>query len=107
MIFTMNVMDEKGWEPAADYGEGVYHKILREDDNGCKTMLLRLPEHFHMDAHSHRCAQQHYVIDGAYTINNIVFREGSYQRIPANEEHGLFESENGATILISCDPILN
>ncbi len=106
MIFTMNVLDEKGWEPADGYGEGSLQKILREEENGCKTMLLKLPRHFHMDAHSHRCAEQHYVIDGAYTINNIVFRKGSYQRIPPNEEHGLFESEEGATILVSCDPVM-
>jgi len=106
MIFTMNVLDDTGWEPADGFGEGCLQKILREDENGCKTMLLKLPKHFHMDAHSHRCAQQHYVLEGAYTINNIVFRENSYQRIPANEEHGLFESEKGATLLVSCDPIL-
>lgn len=105
MIFTMNVMDEKGWEPAEEFGNGSLQKILREDENGCKTFILKLPRHFHMDAHSHRCAQQHYVIQGTYTINNIIFREGSYQRIPENEEHGTFESENGATILVSCDPI--
>lgn len=101
----MNIMDEKGWEPADGFGNGSLQKILREDENGCKTFILKLPRHFHMDAHSHRCAQQHYVIEGAYTINNIVFRQGSYQRIPENEEHGTFESENGATILVSCDPV--
>ena len=46
-----------------------------------------------------------FVIDGTYTINNMVFNKGSYQRIPANEEHGTFSSENGATLLVSWDPI--
>lgn len=101
----MNVLDEKGWAPAEEYGNGSLQKVLREEENGCKTILLKLPKHFHMDAHSHRCAQQNYVIEGTYTINNIVFKEGSYQRIPANEEHSLFESENGATLLVSCDPL--
>ena len=37
--------------------------------------------------------------------NNIVFDKGSYQRIPANEEHSTFSSENGATLLVSWDPV--
>ncbi len=102
MIFTLNLLDDKGWEDAPGYAKGTKRKLLREE-NGCRTMLLKLPKHFHMDAHSHCCDEEHYVIDGTYTINNMIFTKGSYQRIPANEEHGNMESENGATLLVSWD----
>ena len=104
MIFSMNLLDADGWEPATGYGKRTMRKVLR-DENGYKTVLLKLPKHFHMESHTHRNAEEHFVIDGTYTINNMVFNKGSYQRIPANEEHGTFSSENGAILLVSWDPI--
>ena len=104
MIFSFNLYDDSGWEDAPGYQEGTKRKVLR-DENGCKTILLRLPKHFHMEAHSHVNAEQHFVIDGSYAINNIPFSKGSYQRIPANEEHGSFTSEDGAVLLVMWDPV--
>lgn len=104
MIFSMNLFDDIEWEKAEGYTEGTLRKVLR-DENGCRTVLLKLPKHFHMDAHTHLNAEQHFVIEGSYSINNIPFGKGSYQRIPANEEHGKFESEEGALLLVMWDPI--
>jgi len=104
MIFSLNLYDEIKWEKAEGYGEGAMRKVLR-DEKGCKTVLLKLPKHFHMNAHSHVNAEQHFVIEGNYTINNIPFGPGSYQRIPANEEHGSFDSEDGVLLLVMWDPV--
>ena len=104
MIFSMNQLEKEGWEKAEGYGKGAERKVLRDED-GCKTVLLKLPKHFHMEAHSHLNAEQHFVIDGTYTINNIPFSKGSYQRIPANEEHGSFDSEDGVLLLVMWDPV--
>jgi quercetin dioxygenase-like cupin family protein len=104
MIFSMNLLDQSGWEKAEGYSEGTERKVLR-NENGCKTILLKLPKHFYMDAHSHLNAEQHFVIEGTYTINNIPFGKGSYQRIPANEKHGTFASEDGALLLVMWDPV--
>lgn len=106
MLFTMDSLGDKGWENAKGYCDGTKMKVLRDLD-GAKTILLKLPKHFHMDAHTHINTEQHFVIDGNYTINNIPFNKGSYQLIPANEEHGSILSEDGATILISWDPSSN
>ncbi|MEN8250012.1 MAG: cupin domain-containing protein [Bacteroidota bacterium] len=103
MIFSFNLYDEEGWEDAKGYQEGTKRKVLR-DENCCKTILLKLPQHFHMEAHSHVNAEQHFVIEGSYAINNIPFAKGSYQRIPPNEEHGTFTSEDGALLLVMWDP---
>ena len=103
MIFSMKSLEQTGWEKAEGYAEGTMSKVLRDED-GCKTILLKLPKHFHMDAHSHLVCEQHFVIDGTYTINNIPFTKGAYLRIPPNEEHGKFESENGALILVIWGP---
>ena len=104
MIFSMNSLDQKGWEKAEGYTDGTLRKVLR-DENGGKTILLKLPKHFHMEAHSHLHCEQHYVIDGTYTINNIPFTKGSYVRIPTHEEHGKFESEDGALVLVMWEPV--
>jgi anti-sigma factor ChrR (cupin superfamily) len=106
MLFTMDSLGDKGWEDAKGYCVGTKMKVLR-DEGGAKTILLRLPKHFHMDSHTHINAEQHFVIDGNYSINNIPFNKGSYQLIPANEEHGKIFSEDGATILITWDPRKN
>ena len=100
----MNLLDDTGWQHAAGFSKGAQMKVLR-DENGCKTILLKLPRHFHMDAHTHLYNEQHFVIDGTYSVNNIPFGKGSYQRIPANEEHRKFESEDGALLLVMWDPV--
>lgn len=104
MISSFNVFDNKDWEDASGYQEGTRIKVLR-DENCCKTVLLKLPRHFHMEAHTHVNTEQHFVLDGSYAINNIPFTKGSYQRIPPNEEHGSFTSEDGALLLVMWDPV--
>ncbi|MEA2106991.1 MAG: cupin domain-containing protein [Bacteroidota bacterium] len=100
----MNLFDEKNWEDANEYFKGTKRKILR-DDNGCKTVLLKLPENFYMPPHSHITTEQHFVIKGDYTSQWKCFPEGSYQIFSKGDEHGLFESKNGALILVIWDPI--
>ncbi len=104
MIFSTKLLDKEGWEKAEGYCEGTERKVMR-DENGCKTILLKLPRHFHMEAHTHLNAEQHFVISGTYSINNIPVGPGSYQRRPPNEEHGKFTSEDGATLLVMPDPV--
>ena len=99
----MNLFDEKGWEPADNYPKGTLRKMLR-DENGAKTMLLKFPKGFKMTPHSHLTTEQHFVLEGSYSSKGDVFEAGSYQLIGAHEEHGPFESENGALVLVIWDP---
>lgn len=99
----INLFDDLNWEKADNYPEGTFKKTLRDED-GAKTILLRLPAGFSMELHSHITTEQHFVLKGAYTNEGITCHEGSYQLFDAKEEHGPFYSKDGALILVTWDP---
>ncbi len=101
----MNLYDDSHWENADDYYEGTLRKVLRQED-GRRTVLLKLPAGFSMSPHSHITAEQHFILDGEYISNGKLFPAGSYQIFSPGDEHGPFESENGALILVVWDPII-
>ncbi|MEN8125436.1 MAG: cupin domain-containing protein [Bacteroidota bacterium] len=99
----VDLFQDFDWEEAKNYPKGTKRKVLR-DENNHKTTLLKLPKGFKMGAHSHITAEQHFVLKGQYSSGGINYPEGSYQLFSAGDEHGPFESENGALILIIWDP---
>ncbi len=99
----INLFDQINWEKADNYPEGTFKKTLRDED-GAKTILLRLPAGFSMELHSHITAEQHFVLKGAYINEGITCHEGSYQFFNAREEHGPFTSKDGALVLVVWDP---
>jgi len=48
----MNLYDDSHWEKADEYYKGTLRKVLREE-NGRRTVLLKLPAGFTMTPHSH------------------------------------------------------
>jgi len=100
----MNLFDDLNWEGAEGYANGTKRKMLRDENNG-KTMLLKLPPGFSMAPHSHITAEQHFVLQGEYTSGGDNFPAGSYQIFSSGDNHGPFESKNGALILVVWDPI--
>jgi anti-sigma factor ChrR (cupin superfamily) len=103
MRSVKNLFDELNWIPADNYSDGTLKKVLR-DENGASTILLKLPKGFKMEAHSHVTAEQHIVFEGSYSSSGVTYPSGSYQLISAHEDHGPFESRNGALILVVWDP---
>lgn len=101
---VMNLFDELNWENADDYYIGTKRKVLR-DDNGAKTVLLKLPQGFKMPIHSHVVTEQNFVVDGQYTYKGEVFSKGSFQIFSPHDEHGPFESKEGALILVIWDKL--
>ncbi len=99
----INLFDELNWEKADNYPDGTLKKTLR-DENSAKTILLKLPKGFKMDSHSHVTTEQHLVLKGAYASEEVTYPSGSYRIISAHENHGPFESKNGALILVIWDP---
>jgi anti-sigma factor ChrR (cupin superfamily) len=99
----MNIYDELNWDDAAEYPNGTKQKTLRQE-NGAKTILLKVPENFYMAPHSHITTEQHFVLKGEYTSEGQNYPEGSYQLIKANQDHGPFKSKHGALILVIWDP---
>lgn len=101
---SMNLFEDLNWENADDYFQGARRKVLR-DENGANTILLKLPKGFYRAPHSHLATEQHLVLEGEYMSNGKKFKKGSYQIYSAGDEHGPFESENGALILVIWDPL--
>jgi len=101
---TKNLFDEKHWENADDYFPGTKRKVLR-NENGSRTVLLKLPPGFVIPPHSHITTEQHVILEGEYVNDGKKYPKGSYQLISPGEQHGSFESEKGALILIIWDPI--
>ena len=99
----MNLFDDLNWEDAEGYTDGTKRKILRNDDKG-KTMLLKLPPGFSMAPHTHITAEQHFVLKGEYMSGGVSYPAGSYQIFSSGDEHGPFESKDGALVLVVWDP---
>jgi len=99
----VNLFDELNWENTDNYPEGTLKKTLR-NEQGAKTILLKLPKGFKMGSHSHVTTEQHFVLKGAYTSGGLEYPTGSYQIFSAHENHGPFESKKGALILVIWDP---
>jgi anti-sigma factor ChrR (cupin superfamily) len=93
---------EMEWSDATGYPTVTKIKILREEGKS-KTFLLKLPEGFDEEAHSHITTEQHFVLDGEYESNGKKYGPGSYRLIPARTDHGPFISEHGATIFVILD----
>jgi len=104
MIHIKNIYDTKGWEKDEGYPAGTKVKTLR-DENGTKTILLKLPRDFRMDAHTHIYNEQHLVLRGEYKSEGKVYPKGSYRIIHAHKNHGPFTSKNGAIVLVIWDPV--
>ena len=104
MQSAINIFDADGWESSHHYPAGTMQKVLR-DEAGGKTILLRLPAGFRMSSHAHVAAEQHIVLEGSYASEGRIYAKGSYRLIQGHEDHGPFESEKGALILVVYDPL--
>ena len=100
----INLYDDLNWENADAYSDGAQRKVLRNDNRG-ETILLKMQAGFSMSPHSHITTEQHFVIEGEYQSAGKTYSAGSYQIFSPGEEHGPFESKEGALILVVWDPI--
>jgi len=97
VIINYNFMK---WQDASDtYPKGTKIKVLRNEEGG-RTVLLKLSKGFKMGAHCHIENEQHFVLKGQYEMDGKVYSEGTYQLIHSNMIHGSFTSKTGAEILV-------
>ena len=99
----INLFDDSDWQDAQEYPIGTRKKVLR-NENGAKTILLKFPEGFYMSSHAHITAEQHIILKGEYISEGKLYKEGTYQSFKAHENHGPFESKQGALVLVIWDP---
>jgi anti-sigma factor ChrR (cupin superfamily) len=100
---VINLFSNSDWVDATEYPKGTLKKVLY-DENGVITFLLKLPEGFYMASHTHITAEQHFLLKGNYISEGKVFTEGTFQSFKAHEDHGPFESEQGALVLVMWHP---
>ena len=97
---------EMAWQDAKSYPPGAKVKVLREGEpSEGRTVLLKLPPNWEMQAHSHTTVEQHYILEGEYESQGKVFPAGTYQLIPRKAEHGPFATKSGAIILVIWDSV--
>jgi anti-sigma factor ChrR (cupin superfamily) len=103
MKTIINLFNDSDWIEAQEYPIGTLKKVLH-DENGVKTVLLKLPKGFNMASHSHITAEQHFLLKGEYISEGKIFHEGTFQSFRAHEDHGPFESKEGALVLVIWHP---
>ena len=97
MIVNCNDLD---WQDAGEtYPPDTKIKVLR-DNKDKRTIILKMPKGFRMEAHTHIRNEQHFILKGQYEIDGQVHNEGTYQLIKADMTHGPFTSQTGAEILV-------
>lgn len=96
-IVNCNSME---WQDAKEsYTSGTKIKVLRDDEGG-RTIILKLPKGFKMEGHTHIKNEQHFILKGQYEMNGKVFSQGTYQLIHKDMTHGPYISEIGAEVLV-------
>mgnify|MGYP006281756037 CR=1 FL=1 len=95
----INLLNNEEWRTAPEYPTGTQKRVLH-DENGVKTVLLKFPEGFYMEAHAHINAEQHFILRGEYISDGKEFHEGTFRSFNAHENHGPFESKKGALVLV-------
>ncbi len=101
---SVNV-NEMDWQHAVGYPGKAEEKVLSHGDtNAPRSILLKIPADWNMEAHSHRYTELHFVLEGEYESDGDIFGAGTFRMIPKEVEHGPFGSHSGATVLIIwCD----
>lgn len=100
---SLNFRDAK-WQEMPGYPAGTKVKLLREEGKH-KTYLIKLPDGFKGEPHVFSMNVQHFVLEGSYNDEDIVYGPGSYRFIPAGNAHDGTSSEKGAIILVIQEPI--
>jgi anti-sigma factor ChrR (cupin superfamily) len=98
---TINANDLE-WRPAKSYPKGTEEKVLSTGGTVApRTILLKIPVGWRMDAHSHVYTELHYVLEGEYESQGEKFPSGTFRVIPKEVEHGPFITKTGAVIFVT------
>ena len=90
---------EMEWEESDAYPTGTLVKVLR-DEGDVRSLLLKIPAGFRMNAHTHTTSEQHFILEGGYETSGWEFGPGTYHYLPAQKNHGPYISKNGAVVLV-------
>lgn len=90
------------WHKNPNSSHSISSKMLR-DEEGAKTLLLKLPKGVTIDTHKHTKTEQHFIIEGEYESEGKTYGPGTYRLIPAETNHGPFSAKTELVILVIWD----
>ncbi len=97
---------EMTWETLSFFPGSAEVKILRTEQGGARTLLVRLPPGGEIyPPHSHLGIVQHYVLEGEYETEGEMFSAGTYRLLPEHADVRTMSTEKGAVILMIYDPV--
>lgn len=77
--------DDRTWQPASE--TGVERSVLRTNEQGGRTVLVRLKAGARVPRHSHGGTEEVVVLDGRVEIGGVALDKGDYLYVTAGEEH--------------------
>lgn len=97
---TTTRSDEGEWIKRKDK---IWQKVLNKDPKtGRAIYLLRCEPGAVIPPHPHLREEHVFVIEGSFTIGDVLVRAGDYQYSKAGTLHGTIRSETGCLVLIHC-----
>lgn len=76
---------DRAWQPASE--SGVERSILRLNDEGGRTLLVRIKAGARVPRHTHGGTEEIIVLDGRVAIGGVPLDKGDYMYVTAGEEH--------------------
>ncbi len=90
------------WQPAGGYGMGAEERVLSVGGSMApRTILLKIPPGWRMEAHSHLNTELHYILQGEYESQGKTYQAGTFCVIPKEVKHGAYSTKTGATIMVT------
>ena len=90
---------ERQWLPT-DY-EGIERSVLRLNDGGGRTSLVRLAAGSRFPRHAHMGSEEVLVLEGTVLIGGATLAAGDYLYTEAGEEHDVQALENAVIYVAS------
>jgi len=98
---TVNTTDLE-WEESKEYPPGTGVKVLSDgSDISPRVILLKLPPDWHMESHSHRYSEQHFILEGEYESRGRIYPEGTFRTIHPRADHGPFTTKKWTVIMVT------
>lgn len=94
---------EQNWM-ATSY-EGIQVSMLRQNESGGGTLLLRAAGGARFPMHDHPGGEEVYVIDGRAAVGGIIVEKGDYLWTPPGEVHDLRAEEDTLLLITSANGI--
>lgn len=90
------------WEPVEGAPEGIYEKVIFEDEDGSNATFVRHEPGVSVDSVlEHDCYEEVIILEGSIVDTRLEreFTAGSYGRRPPGTKHGPYEFPDGCLTL--------